>query len=53
MDIGTIAAAAVPILIKGAEAFSQKSGEKVAEKNGGLYQTIATKLGDDYMPSKH
>ena len=49
MDIGTIAAAATPILIKGLETFSQKFGEKAAEEMGELYQKIRAKfLGDPY-----
>jgi hypothetical protein len=44
MDIGTIAAAAIPILIKGVETFSQKLGEKASD---GLYQKIRAKLSRD------
>jgi hypothetical protein len=49
MDIGTIAAAATPILIKGVETFSQKLGEKASEEIDGLYQKIRARLsGDSY-----
>jgi hypothetical protein len=48
MDIGTIAAAATPILIKGVEMFSQKLDEKASEEIDRLYQTIRKKLNGDF-----
>jgi hypothetical protein len=44
MDIGSIATAAAPILIKGVETFSQKLGEKAAGKIGELDQKIRAKF---------
>lgn len=49
MDITFIAGAAVPYLVKGAEAFSKTAGEKAADKIGELYCAVKSKFkGDSY-----
>jgi hypothetical protein len=49
IDIGVVAAAAVPFITKSADAFSKTAGEKLAGKVVELYQTIESKFkGDSY-----
>jgi hypothetical protein len=51
MEIETVAATAIgilrPYLAKGGQAFSEKAGEKLAEKAGSLWLAIKTRFASD------